>query len=316
VIDVYVLIAVVVVLCVIGAGLGLLAIKRLRAHKAKLLNDLATSPRQAADRAFNRLEMARREVTILGRQGTDTSRARDDIAQAQAAFDNRQFTRAYELAQSAHESLVHARQTGALPGARAGPVTSAVAASPRASGPGSAAAPLETSDPEVGSSSAMPPVASSPRLAPNRAESQFQIHLLDADLASARSSRSSPSMVETASALRSQAQAAFDREEYTDALKFALRARRELGGKVETLSAAPVAATAGGGTELSGADPSAAAERAASGARCPQCGYPTRADDGFCRGCGRPLVPAACPKCGAPRTAADTFCGKCGQRFS
>jgi hypothetical protein len=304
VIDVYVLIAVIVILAVVGAALGLFAIKRLRTRKAQLLNEIATNPRHAGDRAFNRIDMARRELTILGRQGAETSHARDLIAQAQAAFDQRQFPRAYELAQSAHESLVHSRQTGTLPSGGAG--ARAPVASPSAAAPGAA--------PRPGSIEALPVP---PRLAPNRAESQFQIRLLDSDLGSARSARSSPSMVATASALRSQAQAAFDREQYTDALKFALRGRRELGGKVESL--APTAGSGAPGDPPSNgtpADPSAAAERAASGTRCPQCGYPTGADDGFCRGCGRPLVPTACPKCGAPRSATDTFCGKCGRPFS
>ncbi len=313
-IDIWVLIAVIVLLGVVGAALGLLAIKRLRARKAQLLNDLATSPKHAGDRAYNRIDMARREVAILGRQGVDTARAREDIAQAQAAFDLRQFERAYELAQSAHEALVHARMTGTL--ASAGATDRPLAASP--DGPRAGSGRLAASSdgtgysaPSAGGASA---VTAPPRLAPNRAESQFQIHLLDSDLEGARASRGSPSMVATASALRSQAQAAFDREQYTDALKFALRGRRELGGRVETLAPVPGST----GAELPGAvtDASATADRAAAGSRCPQCGYPTRPDDGFCRGCGRPRVPTACPKCGAPRSANDTFCGKCGQPFS
>jgi Double zinc ribbon len=313
VIDIWVLIAIIVVLGAMGAGLGLLAIKRIRARRNQLLKDLAVSPRHAGDRAFNRLEMARREVAILGRQGTDTSRARDQIAQSQAAFDNGQFERSYELAQSAHETLVHARQTGALPG---GGTALLAPAGPSASRPTASTTPPSSPDTAASPSAASSAPAASPRLAPNRAESRFQINLLDSDLDSARSSRASPSTVATASALRSQAQAAFDREQYTDALRFALRGRRELGGKVETLAASPGSAAAVDGLAGPAADPSAAAERAAGGARCSQCGYPTRGDDGFCRGCGRPLVPTECPNCGAPRTATDTFCGKCGQRFS
>jgi Double zinc ribbon len=315
VIDIYVLIAVIVVLGVIGAALGLLAIKRLKARRAQLLNDLTSSPRHAGDRAFNRIEMARREVAILGRQGADTGRARDLIAQAQAAFDMSQFPRAYELAQSAHEALVHVRQTAPLGGGGSAPLAPSTSAGPKVGAPASAAeaVPHAAAPTEVPSS-----VPTPPRLAPNRAESQFQIRLLDSDLDSARSSRGSPSMIATASALRSQAQSAFDREQYTDALKFALRGRRELGGRVETLALSPGSTTGPAIVAPDGPTPdlSTLAERAASGTRCPQCGYPTRTDDGFCRGCGRPLVPTACSKCGAPRSAADTFCGKCGQRFS
>jgi Double zinc ribbon len=316
VIDTYVLVALIVVLGILGAGLGLFAIKRLRTRKAQLLHELAANPRHAGDRAFNRLEMARRELAILSRQGADTSRARELIAQAQAAFDLRQFPKAYELAQSAHEALVHARQTGTLPNGGAAPRPPTASPTPAARGtPGpvgstDAGAPLSPAAP-VATVAGAPP-----RLAPNRAESQFQIRLLDADLAAARSSQGSPSMVATATALRSQAQGAFDREQYTDALRFALRGRRELGGKVEALAMTPGATAADVPTGAVPTDPSTTAERAASGSRCPQCSYPTRADDAFCRGCGRPLVPTACAKCGASRSPTDTFCGKCGQPFS
>lgn len=315
-IDTYVLVALIVVLGIVGAGLGLFAIKRLRTRKAQLLHELATNPRHAGDRAFNRLEMARRELAIVGRQGADTARARDLIAQAQAAFDLRQFPKAYELAQSAHEALVHARQTGTLPNGGAPPrppTASSTSAAPGTPGPAGSSDPAGSHSPAAPAATV---VAAPPRLAPNRAESQFQIRLLDADLAAARTSRGSPSMMATASALRSQAQGAFDREQYTDALRFALRGRRELGGKVESLAMTSGAATEDVASGAMPADPSALAERAATGSRCPQCSYPTRADDAFCRGCGRPLVPTACAKCGASRSPTDTFCGKCGQPFS
>jgi Double zinc ribbon len=315
VIDPYVLVAVAVILGVVVVAILLFSLQRLKARRTRLLQDLASTPRLASDRAFNRLEMARREAAILGRQGTDTGHARELIAQSQAAFDQAQYSRSYELAQSAHEAMVHARQTGALPsspspaGPAAAPPSRTSSAAPR-SGPSGPSAVASTGGTGTG------PVS---KLAPNRAESQFQIHLLDSELDATRSSRGSPSAIATAGAFRSQAQAAFDREQYTDALRFALKGRRELGGKLETL--APVAGgtpSAGptGESDANGNDPAAAAERAAGGSRCAQCGYPARTDDSFCRGCGLPRTPTTCAKCGAARTPDDTFCGRCGARFS
>jgi Double zinc ribbon len=315
--ELYILIAAAVILGVVVIGVLLLIINRLKRRRAQLLDELSTSPRVVSDRAYNRLEMARREAAILGRQGADTSRARELIAQSQAALDQRQFSRAYELAQSAHEALVHARTTGTLPSSGTGPPTPASpptppVLSPRSAAPSFAAVPLASGG---GGLDVTAPVA---RLAPNRAESQFQIRLLDAELDAATAKRSSPAMVATASALRSQAQSSFDHEQYTDALRFALRARRELGGNVETLAPGPPSAAPAAGERSNGGtgDPSVVAERAASGARCPQCGYPALADDAFCRGCGLPRTPTTCAKCGAARTPSDTFCGRCGQRFN
>jgi hypothetical protein len=312
VIELYLLITVVVVLAIGIAALFLLVLRRLRARKLQLLNELSSSPRLVADRAFNRLAMARREADLLGRQGTDTGRARELIAQSQAAFDQSQYSRSYELAQSAHEALVHARQTGALASSPA--ASTAVAAAPAA--PPSPASAPRGPDAPGGSPSFPAPV---PRLAPNRAESQFQMHLLDSDLDRARGERTSPATLGVASALRNQAQAAFDAGQYTDALRFSLKGRRELGGRVETLAASPTPAGPAADeapVDPTAGDPATAAERTAGGSRCAQCGYPTRSDDTFCRGCGRPLSSPTCPTCGAPRTAADLFCGRCGARFS
>ncbi len=317
-IGVYVLIAVIVVLGVAVAGVLLLTLRRLKERRAKLLSELSTSPRLVPDRAFNRLEMARREAGILGRQGVDTSRARTLIAQSQAAFDQGQFTRSYELAQSAHEELVHARQTGTpLSGRPATPAPASSPASPVGGAFPPPAAPSPSAPPiSSGAGADLGPPAPAPRLATNRAESQFQLRLLDSDLDAARANRGSAPAIATATALRSQAQQAFDKTQYTEALRFALRGRRELGGKVETLAAGPASVPVPVGPNGDAGDAEAVAERAASGSRCPQCGYPTRANDVFCRGCGRPFTPSACPNCGTPRAPTDTFCGKCGTRFS
>jgi Double zinc ribbon len=316
--EVYVLLAVVVILVVIVAAILLLVLGRLKRRRAQLLSELSGPPRLVSDRAFNRLEMARREAAILGRQGADTSRARELIAQSQAALDQRQFARSYELAQSAHEALVHVRTTGTLPSS--GTVTPAVAppASSRVAVPRPVAAPSAAAAPSTPVGGGLDAAAPVPRLAPNRAESQFQIRLLDGELDDAKAKRSSPAMLATAGALRSQAQSSFDHEQYTDALRFALRGRRELGGNVESLAPGPAPPPPAAGDRSNGGsgDPSLVADRTASGARCPQCGYPALADDAFCRGCGLPRTPTTCAKCGAARTPSDTFCGRCGQRFS
>ena len=78
----------------------------------------ARSPEIRHDRAFNRIAMARREAELLASSGVDITSAQDLIAQAQGAFDNRDFDRAYVSAQSAHELLVAARRPRPLPSVR------------------------------------------------------------------------------------------------------------------------------------------------------------------------------------------------------
>jgi hypothetical protein len=297
------LIAITVILVVVVLAIFLVVVRRLRARRDQILVELGSKPALVQDRAFNRLAMARREAEVLGRTGTDTSRALELIAQAQGAFDTHQFPRSYELAQSAHEALVNAR-------GRVGPSLGAL---PRATGTPYRAPP--PSSPAASPSASPPPPAPLPR---NRVESQFQLHLLEQEIATARSNRPNQGGTPEAIHLQEQAQVAFGRGEFTDAFRLALKARRSIGGKVESLAPPPRAA---GTATLPGAPPApldatASAEQVAAASRCPNCGYPTLPNDTFCRGCGTQRATSTCPACGNPRVPADTFCGRCGAQFS
>jgi double zinc ribbon protein len=304
-----ILIAFIIVLAVVSAGVLLLLIRRLRSRKAKLLSELDDRPELSQDRAFNRLAMARREAGILARQGVDVHRAQELIAESQGAFDTHQFDQSYRIAQSAHEALVNARQKGAMSTGTPLPSKGTVTANP----PGN---PRETGT--VAATPVSPPPAT-PALPKNRAESHFQMRILSDELEALGGRRARDPAVEGAKALRDQAQAAFDKGDFTDAFRLALRGRRTLGGTVEGL-AAVAPATGGGGPGVSGkgpatADPTQTAEAVAGGERCPDCGYPALAGDGFCRGCGRPRTTITCASCGAPRIGDEAFCGRCGARF-
>jgi hypothetical protein len=292
-------IAVILVIFVVGIFLYLAS--RLRARRTQLLNELSSKPELIQDRAFNRLAMARREAEVVARTGAEVGRARELIAQSQSAFDLHQYPRAYELAQSAHENLVNARSR---PLTSAAPVTD----------PHPVAPPLRPAptDPVVRGNGTAAGAAAP--LAKNRAESHFQLGMLESDLTAARSRGAGNGKTQEAEALFTQSQAAFDRAEYSESFRLALRGRRAL-GSVETLAPTPGAARAPSAS-ADAPDPVEGAERLAGSERCPSCGYPMVAEDAYCRGCGVPRANPTCPSCGARRTPADTFCGKCGARFS
>ncbi len=292
-------------------GVGFLALyllRRLRERREKLRQGGGLRPEFANDRAFNRLAMARREADLLERQGRDVSSARELIDLAQREFGLRQFDRAYDLAQSAHETLVVARRR---PGPNP-PVPTSPRSAPAATVPAASSAPLTA---PVAGSPPPPEGEPSPKLARNRAESQFQLKLFEGELAAARRDRPRDASTEGAAAVLVQAQAAFAKEEYTEALRLALRGRRQMGVTIETvtLSGAKGNAPLPGGAAPG--DPVAAAEKTASGSRCPECGHPSLPGDAFCRGCGRPTGPGTCSTCGAPRLPTDVFCAKCGASF-
>ena len=305
-------IVVVVILAVVVAGLLLYLLRRLKNRRAKLISELEDRPELNQDRAFNRLAMARREAGILADQGVDVQRAQELIAEGQGAFDLRHYEQAYQAAQSAHEALVNARRQGArstgtpLPASGTGPHAGTAAAGPATaptpSGPTTAAE-----------------LPARPTIPKYRAESQFQIHLLSEELEGLPSRRAKDPTAVQAAEMKRQASEAFDRGDFTEAFRLALRGRRALGGTVESLPPTGPATSqpgpeAGNGTG-SAPDITKTAETFAAGERCPECGYPALAGDAFCRGCGRPRTALTCPSCGAPRGAEEPFCGRCGNRF-
>ena len=301
-----------VFLAVVGVGLGLYARSRLQRRKAQLIDELQRRPDLLQDRAFNRLAMVRREVDLLARQGVEVRRAREQIAGAQASFDNHRYEQAYQTAQVVHESLVHVRRNGApLPTAtpRAVPVASL------------AVAPVPTGDARSSIVATDTPI---PPMVKNRAESQFQLRLLDQELTAARPGPPGTSATSGAAELARRAHSAFDRADFTEAFRLALKGRRSLGGAVESLPPTPGSPPSLSGPIPSGSggnggdrnDPDETAPRSTEGDRCPECGYPALASDAFCRGCGRSRPPSVCPQCGTPKTSTDTFCGRCGSRFA
>jgi hypothetical protein len=297
----------VVVLAVIVVALLLYLLKRLKGKRAKLLSELEDKPELNQDRAFNRIAMARREIGILVGQGFDVRRAQELIAEAQGAFDTRQYDRAYQLAQSAHESLVNARQMGTRTTGTPLPSKGSGTVPPSGSMGVPAAAALASAS----------STADRPTIPKDRVESQFQLRLLGEELDALPASRAQDPTVAGATALRSQASAAFDRGDYSVAFRLALKGRRTLGGTLESLPPPTTAATGAmkGGASGPASDASQAADAAAGRERCPDCGYPAVTGDAFCRGCGRPQAPLTCPTCGSPRGAEEPFCGRCGSRF-
>jgi len=302
-----VIIAVIVVLACALAAVGLYILRSMRRRRDKLLGELKSSPELIQDRAFNRIAMARREAEIVGRSGVDITRPRELIAEAQGAFDTRNYDRAYQSAQSAHEALVHARSAST-------PLPSAPEHAPLPGPPGGPAVPASASG--APSSASSTPASPIPK---NRVESQFQLHVLEQELGEARAAHAPASRIQAADGLRQQAASAFSLGDYTEAFRLALRGRRQLGATLETLP--PSTKPSGPGGEAATAskgpiDAGAAADRVASANRCPDCGYPMLADDAFCRGCGRQNAELKCPHCGASREPMDTFCGRCGERYA
>ncbi|MCI4369419.1 MAG: zinc ribbon domain-containing protein, partial [Thermoplasmata archaeon] len=227
---------------------------------------------------------------------------------------------AIDLAKSAHESLVErrGRSPTKLPRIAAAPPRPSLREDRRAHSPPPMAEPGPTGG--ASPSSAQPPTdepeeleaAPTPRLAKNRAESHFQLKLLDEEIARAKPGNG-PSPVD-AQRLASEARASYERGDYTEALRQALRGRRLVGGRLETLPATKVAWNPASPPAVPA--PSASAPpnppKGPVAGECAKCGRARGASDRFCRGCGSPFGRDRCPGCGAAAEPTDAFCGRCG----
>jgi Double zinc ribbon len=307
--NVYLLVIAVLLIALSFLGF-LFALRRLRRRRATLAKELSDAPSLLPDRAYNAIAIARAEAGVLEREGFDVRRQIERLDEAQGLSDRRDFLAAVALARSVHDTMVQIRRTGITPGAGASSGGAVVSGStgpartPRGRvQPGAGFRPelLPTElGPEPADDATDPDVPASQRLPKNRVESQFELELLTEELG-----RATPADGATgeAAAFRGQGSAAFDRGDYTEALRLALRGRRRLGSKVESLASPPASVARRAGAPGSGA---------AASARCAACGQELRPDDVFCRACGQSRPGGICPRCGAALEGVDQFCGRCG----
>lgn len=299
-ISLYIEVVVFVIVLVTVIFVTITLLRNYRHRRLATMRADASDPATANDRAYNRLALARREADLYEAQGGDVERARQLIDLSSHSLATREYDRAYDLAQAAHETLVIARK---------GPLKSR----PPQRALTSEAVPATSPPPSPASASSAAPTP--PSVPKNRAEAQFQLRLFEEDIVAAKKRSPAGATNEEAREAYVQAHAAFVRGDYAEAFRLALKGRRKVGGRVESLGP-PAPGTATAPSEVSAPDPIATAEEVAGHDRCPSCGEPVVAGDAFCRGCGAAKTPLACPTCGGPRTPKDAFCGKCGTRYS
>lgn len=307
------------VLFLIVLLVGYYALTRLKARRKRLALELDNARDLVEDRAHNQIRLARAEAEVLTHRGTDVTRPAALLDDAESAQKRQDFDHALALARSAHEALVRLQR-------QAPPAESAfVSGRSSAPGPGtvrpaSVGAGPGLMSPTPGGSVGEPPESpyeaggeeeTRVQLPKNKAESHFQLNLLHDELAKATAERGPDASVTESTALQEKAQVAFDRGDFTEALRLGLKARRRLGARLETLGPSP----AMGGPVSSGDAPEGGPSRidgASEILTCGSCGEPLRPSDRFCRSCGTLRGPARCPACGAAIDAGDRFCAACG----
>ncbi len=301
-----------IALSVVGVAVVVLVlmVRRVRHRAAKLREEIAgTSARNENDRAYNKIRLALAEAAILRRQGIDVSRPSGQLDEAQGRMDRRDFEGAMALANSAHESLVSLQHGAGKALSQPQPALFATVPNRPAAVPSSAAVrSAPTTLPRV----ELAPPAEGPRLEKNRAESRFQLNLLVEDLAKTRGERPKDPRIPAGERGLNEAQLAYTKADYTEALRLALKARRALGSHVEGFPISGRGAQVERSWSEQSAEEVAPAASSGPGETCPRCGKPTRPGDQFCRSCGAPRGGSTCPRCRSPVSANDAFCASCG----
>ncbi|HYK92901.1 MAG TPA: zinc ribbon domain-containing protein [Thermoplasmata archaeon] len=282
---------------------GYYAVTRLRLRRKQLSLELDSSKDLVEDRSFNQLKLARAEADLLASRGIDVGRARELIVEAETARGRRDYDNSLALARSAHESLVRLHQGLPITSSAGPKPTGLTGRTPPLAFPSTApGGPLDRGPEFEGPQSTPLPGRDDPSaratLPRNKAESKFQISLLDEELTRATSTAGPNAAVLEATEIKGRATTAFDQGDFTEALRLALRGRRRLGTQLETLAPGPGAA---------------APAPAETGMVCISCGEALRANDRFCRSCGTLRGTARCAACGTALDAEDKFCAACGR---
>ena len=282
------------------------------------------------DRAYNQIQLGKAAADRLGRTGVDVSEARAQLDHAEASRKSGAYSAAIEQAKKAQDLLAAARAgsapstgiSGGAPGSSGGASAPPVISPPLTASPAGPGPLLSPGGAPSGSSGAFGRMEESvpsttPSKAPkNKMEAHFQLSLARDELDKARATKPVPKTLREADSLFTQGQAAYDKEDFTEALRLALKSRRALGTHVESLPVRGIPAAVSGTTATVAVDssvvPSAASSEPSFGQKCPKCGRTAAPSDQFCRSCGTPIPPSLCSSCGSPLLSGDRFCGKCG----
>ena len=150
------------------------------------------------------------------------------------------------------------------------------------------------------------PFQEAKKLPPNFMESKFMISAVRDEIESKEKDG-----VETALAKDNLrvAEAAFEKQDYTGALKFALRAKRSLEPEVDICPPSKTKTI-----DLTGTEKIASTKVVRQGSiKCAFCNADLESDDLFCRKCGKKVeLRILCPSCNKEVGPDDAFCRKCG----
>jgi hypothetical protein len=335
------------ILLVVGLILiAILVMRYLRKKREAALQE-KEDPEWMSDIAHNQVRITKNLVERQEREGIDVSRAKALLEQAEERMEAGDYEHAQSIAKSARAELAAptttraARQRVAVRetksedepkvlyrdlSARVGDKEEAPtpAAAPVSSPVVAAGTEKDSAESTGSQEDEVAPMQGYRKTVPkNYLEARFELQMLDSDI----KGRDPKQVTNEVSRILSDAQRAFDREDYTESLRLAIRGRRILGAtNMQT-----IAVSQGTTTDTPPTEPSPVAQRSSAPPAepdvsvetstgevksttvvCSRCRKQNPAGNRFCRGCGLPLAAPKCPRCLRDASPDDAFCGSCG----
>ena len=268
--------------------LGLVTYYELKFMKRKRLE--RDSAQAQVDDIYNQIVTTRAVSRALKDQGRNTKEADMAILEADTAFSRRNYVDAKAAVERGKDLLVKARNEPA-------PMPQLESLSPEA--------PEEERKEERKEEVCELPFQEAKKMPKNFMESKFMICSVKDETEAAQRAGKDVSMARHS--LR-QADEAFALEQYTDALKHALRAKKSLEPKEEPPSGPTVVKEVGSVEKI----PSAMVVKAHA-SKCSKCSTELDLGDMFCAKCGtRVERDIRCPRCANKVSVEDAYCRKCG----
>jgi hypothetical protein len=255
--------------------------KKRRKKEMSLFRKETERPEPLADRAHNAILTTEGISSTLARQGVDTGEADALLHEARSNLSMRDFTGAIERAEAAKLVLLRLKREGARTG--------------QASHADSGRRPMDESlftQPET----KLNEEKSLEKLPANYLQAKFMLSTTK-DALEKKGIRNGEAFDHYQTAAK-----AFEREDYTKALSYAIKAEKLVdSGSLTLIGEEKQAPVEGEALEVW---------------TCPSCESEVSEDDVFCRKCGQTLSrERECPGCGVETDSSDMFCRKCGYKL-
>ncbi len=291
----------------------LLWINRRKNKKAMLLGKVPME-----EDTYNQMQIVKSMANVMEGKGYEVSGVKSVLRKAEMAYANGKYSECLEIVNNAKRMLMRIRNEEKIEDTVSPHVERELEiiknVTPAASQPVEIIETVENKKEEE----EMPPQVKNymKKLPPNYLQSKFEIGVVEEKILR----KEDGEVKEAAKLYLIKAKEAFERGDYTSALKFAVRSNKILDtnevtyismdkiGVMEEKPPAPVVAPL--------VEEAREEEEPQENLRCPRCGAIVRPEDNYCWNCGAKLVFVyTCPHCGAEVTSEDKYCRHCGYKL-